>query len=70
MDRRSHPATNEVVTQVPCSTMDEMNAAVASAKEAYKTWSKTSVMPRQGVMFKYHLKDIAGLITIEQGKTL
>ena len=55
---------------VPCSTMDEMNAAVASAKEAYKTWSKTSVMARQGVMFKYqelikkHLKDIAGLITI------
>ena len=53
-----------------------MNAAVASAKEAYKTWSKTSVMSRQSVMFKYqelikkHLKDIAGLITIEQGKTL
>merc|ERR1711962_444193 len=71
-----NPATNEVVTQVPCSTSDEMNAAVASAKEAYKTWSKTSVMARQGVMFKYqelikkHLKDIAGLITIEQGKTL
>jgi len=71
-----NPATNEVVTQVPCSTLDEMNAAVASAKEAYKTWSKTSVMARQSVMFKYqelikkHLKDIAGLITIEQGKTL
>merc|ERR1719242_1970773 len=53
-----------------------MNAAVASAKEAYKTWSKTSVMSRQGVMFKYqelikkHMRDIAGLITIEQGKTL
>ena len=53
-----------------------MNAAVASASEAYKTWSKTSVMYRQGIMFKYqelikkHLKDIAGLITIEQGKTL
>ena len=65
-----NPATNEVVTQVPCSTMDEMNAAVASAKEAYKTWSKTFVMARQGVMFKYHLKDIVGIITIEQGKTL
>ena len=53
-----------------------MNAAVASAKEAYKTWSKTSVMARKSVMFKYqelikkHLKDTAGLITIEQGKTL
>ena len=53
-----------------------MNAAVASAKEAFKTWSQTSVMSRQAIMFKYqelikkHLKDIAGLITIEQGKTL
>merc|ERR1711963_987022 len=71
-----NPATNEVVTKVPCTTNDEMNAAVAAAKEAYKTWSKTSVMARQSIMFKYqdlikkHLKDIAGLITIEQGKTL
>lgn len=65
-----------VMKQVPCTTTEEMNAAVASASEAYKTWSKTSVMYRQGIMFKYqelikkHLKDIAGLITIEQGKTL
>ena len=71
-----NPATNEVVTQVPCSTQDEMNQAVADAKEAYKTWSKTSPLTRQGIMFKYqelikkHLRDIAGLITIEQGKTL
>jgi len=71
-----NPATNEVVTQVPCTTNDEMNAAVASAKEAYKTWGKTSALYRQGIMFKYqelikkHLRDIAGLITIEQGKTL
>ena len=62
--------------QVPCTTTEEMNAAVASAKEAFKTWSQTSVMSRQAIMFKYqelikkHLKDIAGLITIEQGKTL
>ena len=62
--------------QVPCSTTEEMNTAVASAKEAFKTWSQTSVMGRQAIMFKYqelikkHLKDIAGLITIEQGKTL
>merc|ERR1712172_315080 len=71
-----NPATNQVVTQVPCSTTEEMNAAVASAKEAFKTWFQTSVMGRQAIMFKYqelikkHLKDIAGLITIEQGKTL
>merc|ERR1712227_221936 len=71
-----NPATNEVVTQVPCTTNDEMNAAVASAAEAYKTWSKTSVMTRVGIMFKYqqliksNIGELAKLITIEQGKTL
>jgi len=48
-----NPATNQVVTQVPCSTTEEMNAAVASAKEAFKTWGQSSVMSRQAVMFKY-----------------
>jgi malonate-semialdehyde dehydrogenase (acetylating)/methylmalonate-semialdehyde dehydrogenase len=71
-----NPATNEVVTRVPCSTQDEMTAAVAAATKAYRSWSNTSPLQRQGIMFKYqelikkHLKDIAGLITIEQGKTL
>ena len=71
-----NPATNEIVTQVPCSTLDEMNAAVGSAKKAFKTWSKTTPLQRQAIMFKYqdlikkHMKDIAGLITVEQGKTL
>merc|ERR1712001_18183 len=71
-----NPATNEVVTQVPCSTLDEMNAAVDVASKAFKTWSKTTPLFRQGIMFKYqelikkHMRDIAGLITIEQGKTL
>jgi len=71
-----NPATNEVVTRVPHSTNDEMNAAVASAKEAYKTWSKTTPLTRQQIMLKYqqlikeNLKDVARLITTEQGKTL
>merc|ERR1719219_2841458 len=53
-----------------------MNAAVGSAKKAFKTWSKTTPLQRQAIMFKYqdlikkHMKDIAGLITVEQGKTL
>ena len=69
------PATNQVVTQVPQATNDEMNEAVASAKEAYASWSKTSPLARQQIMFKYqalikdNLADIARLITLEQGKT-
>jgi len=38
---------------VPNSTADEMNAAVDAAKEAYKSWSKTSILTRQQIMFKY-----------------
>lgn len=41
------------MTRVPKSTQDEMQAAVDAAKEAFKTWSETSVLTRQQVMFKY-----------------
>lgn len=30
-----------------------MEAAVSSAKEAFKSWSKTSPLTRQQIMFKY-----------------
>lgn len=70
------PATNEVVTRIPKCTTDEMNAAVESSKRAYKTWSQTSVLSRQQVMFKYqqiiraNMSELAKNITKEQGKTL
>ncbi|XP_067682553.1 probable methylmalonate-semialdehyde/malonate-semialdehyde dehydrogenase [acylating], mitochondrial [Haliotis asinina] len=70
------PATNEVVTRVPECTQDEMNAAVASAKEAFKSWSQTTILTRQQIMFRFqqlikdNLKNIAANITKEQGKTL
>ncbi|XP_076803630.1 methylmalonate-semialdehyde/malonate-semialdehyde dehydrogenase [acylating], mitochondrial-like [Clavelina lepadiformis] len=71
-----NPATNEVITRVPEATQDEMQAAVAAAKRAFKSWSDTSVLHRQGVMFKYqqlikdNMKELAKNITLEQGKTL
>ncbi|XP_076055032.1 putative methylmalonate-semialdehyde/malonate-semialdehyde dehydrogenase [acylating], mitochondrial [Oratosquilla oratoria] len=71
-----NPATNEVVTRVPKATQNEMDAAVDAAAEAFKTWSKTSVLTRQQVMFKYqqlikdNMKELANCITTEQGKTL
>ena len=66
----------QVVTRVPHSTTTEMEAAVESAKSAFRTWSKTTPLARQQVMFKYqqlikeNLSEVARLITIEQGKTL
>ncbi|CAL8090071.1 unnamed protein product [Orchesella dallaii] len=71
-----NPATNEVVTRVPKATQSEMEDAVASAKDAFKSWSKTSILTRQQIMFKYqniikaNMKELAKNITHEQGKTL
>jgi len=71
-----NPATNEVVTRVPKSTQDEMEAAVDAAKGAFKSWSKASVLSRQKVMFRLqnliqdNMKKLAANITLEQGKTL
>ena len=36
-----NPATQEVLARVPFATPDEVNAAVANDKQAFKTWKKT-----------------------------
>jgi malonate-semialdehyde dehydrogenase (acetylating)/methylmalonate-semialdehyde dehydrogenase len=70
------PATNEVITRVPQATQAEMQAAVDSCKEAFKSWKDTTPLTRQQIMFNYqalirkNLKEIAKNITKEQGKTL
>jgi malonate-semialdehyde dehydrogenase (acetylating)/methylmalonate-semialdehyde dehydrogenase len=70
-----NPATNEIVSRVPKTTPAEMEAAVASCKQAFKTWSQTTVLTRQQMMFRYqqlvkeNLEKIAARITLEQGKT-
>eukprot|EP00049_Salpingoeca_infusionum_P010786 m.186080 g.186080 ORF g.186080 m.186080 type:complete len:522 (+) comp14747_c0_seq1:300-1865(+) len=71
-----NPATNEIVTEVPCCTQEEMRAASDSCAEAFKTWQSTSVMTRQNIMFKLrelivqNSAELARLVTLEQGKTL
>jgi malonate-semialdehyde dehydrogenase (acetylating)/methylmalonate-semialdehyde dehydrogenase len=71
-----NPATNEVVTRVPKATDSEMRAAVQSAHKAFASWSQTSILTRQQIMFKYqslikdNMKKLAQNITEEQGKTL
>lgn len=70
-----NPATNEVVTKVPCSTQAEMQAASDGCAEAFETWKHSSVMTRQGIMFKLaqllreNQQEIAKNIVQEQGKT-
>lgn len=69
------PATNNLVTRVPQSTDEELVAAVDAAEEAFKTWSQTSLLARQQIMFAYvgliraNWDRLAASITLEQGKT-
>jgi malonate-semialdehyde dehydrogenase (acetylating)/methylmalonate-semialdehyde dehydrogenase len=71
-----NPATQEVLAQVPFTTDAEINAAVASAKAAYKTWKNTPLAARARVMLKLqalvrdHMSRIAQTLSAEQGKTL
>jgi malonate-semialdehyde dehydrogenase (acetylating)/methylmalonate-semialdehyde dehydrogenase len=69
------PATNNLVTRVPQNTDAELQAAVDSAAKAFETWSHTSVLHRQQIMFKFvalireNWDRLAASITLEQGKT-
>src|ERR1700733_9933679 len=71
-----NPATQEVLAQVPFATDEELNAAVASAKEAFKTWKNTPLAARARIMLKLqalvreHMSRIAQTLSAEQGKTL
>ncbi|MDN3652054.1 CoA-acylating methylmalonate-semialdehyde dehydrogenase [Thalassotalea ponticola] len=71
-----NPATQEVVAKVPMATRDEVELAVANAKQAFASWRKTSLTQRMRIMFKFqqlleqNTQKIAELITEEHGKTL
>ncbi|WP_109126676.1 CoA-acylating methylmalonate-semialdehyde dehydrogenase [Dyella sp. C11] len=71
-----NPATQAVLARVPFATTNEVNAAVAAAKEAFKSWRKTPIGTRARIFLKYqqlireHMGELAALLTAEQGKTL
>ncbi|HYD59153.1 MAG TPA: CoA-acylating methylmalonate-semialdehyde dehydrogenase [Noviherbaspirillum sp.] len=71
-----NPATQEVLARVPFATPEEIRAAVASAKRAFGTWRKTPIGTRARIFLKYqqlireNMKELAAILTAEQGKTL
>ncbi|KAF7786247.1 malonate-semialdehyde dehydrogenase (acetylating) / methylmalonate-semialdehyde dehydrogenase [Pseudoalteromonas rubra] len=70
-----NPANQEVLAQVPCATHDEVQAAITSAQEAFKTWRNVPVTERARIMMRYaallkeHQEEIATIICHELGKT-
>ncbi|WP_223590476.1 CoA-acylating methylmalonate-semialdehyde dehydrogenase [Neobacillus bataviensis] len=69
-----NPATNEILTKVPVSTKEDVDLAVAAAKEAFKKWKNVPVPKRARILFKYHYlltenhEELARLIVLENGK--
>ncbi|WP_424981747.1 CoA-acylating methylmalonate-semialdehyde dehydrogenase [Maritalea sp. S77] len=70
-----NPATGEQSADLPLSTVDEVNAAVAAAKAAAPAWGDTPPLKRARFMFRFnellnqHADDIAREISKEHGKT-
>jgi malonate-semialdehyde dehydrogenase (acetylating)/methylmalonate-semialdehyde dehydrogenase len=69
-----NPATGEQQAEVGFAAEADINAAVASAKEAFEFWRSTSLSRRTEVMFNFrqlvvdHRDEIANLVSIEHGK--
>ncbi|MEQ8400467.1 MAG: CoA-acylating methylmalonate-semialdehyde dehydrogenase [Roseitalea porphyridii] len=70
-----NPATGEAIAELPLSTVDELDAAVETAKAALPGWAATPPLKRARHMFKFkelldaHAEDIARAISREHGKT-
>jgi malonate-semialdehyde dehydrogenase (acetylating)/methylmalonate-semialdehyde dehydrogenase len=71
-----NPATGEVIDQVPLSTAQDVDQAVAAAAAVQPTWARTPLVDRVRLMFAYaglldaHAEELAAIVTRHHGKTL
>jgi malonate-semialdehyde dehydrogenase (acetylating)/methylmalonate-semialdehyde dehydrogenase len=71
-----NPATGEQTGEVSFASVEEIDAAVAAAKEAFPEWRAISLAKRAELMFRIrqlvheHREDIARILTAEHGKVL
>ncbi|MFF2808586.1 CoA-acylating methylmalonate-semialdehyde dehydrogenase [Streptomyces sp. NPDC058000] len=69
-----NPATGAQEKQVAFASVEEVDAAVRAAKDAYRSWGTSSLAKRTSVLFAYralvdaHRDELARLITAEHGK--
>ncbi len=69
-----NPATEEVITEVPEATREQLDTAIAAAQAAFPSWSSRSLEERQkavaaiGDIIEKHGDDFKRLLTREQGK--
>jgi acyl-CoA reductase-like NAD-dependent aldehyde dehydrogenase len=71
-----NPATEEVVGTVPSARPADVDDAVATARRAFPAWAATDVeerahvLARAAALIEERAKDLAGLLTAEQGKPI
>ena len=71
-----NPATGMLIDRVPSGTQDDVAHAVEAADAAFGSWKKKSIRERGMILFnaaglvREQHKDIAKLLTMEQGKPL
>ncbi|OQP52005.1 methylmalonate-semialdehyde dehydrogenase (acylating) [Niastella yeongjuensis] len=70
------PLDGTLLSTVPLSTPKDLDAAVRAAKIVFPAWSHTPIKERVQVLFRYrhlletHLKELAALVSEENGKTV
>lgn len=70
------PAAGSVTRRVRLATAEDVNDAVAAARDAARAWAQTSVTARSRVMFDFrellvqHEAELAEVISAEHGKTV
>ncbi|MDY0407143.1 CoA-acylating methylmalonate-semialdehyde dehydrogenase [Virgibacillus sp. 179-BFC.A HS] len=71
-----NPATGEIIARVPLSNQEDVDRAVAAAKNAFPSWAATPVPNRARLLFKYlellreNKDELAEIITMENGKAI
>lgn len=70
------PATGDVIAEVAIATAADVDAAVQSAHEAFRSWSKTPAPQRAKLLRRWYdlvverADELAEILTAEQGKPL
>ena len=71
-----NPATSELIDRVPAGTKEDVAHAADAADVAFNTWAKKSMRDRGMVLYhaaqkvRDQYKDLARLLTLEQGKPI
>lgn len=69
------PIDGKLLSKVPMSSVNELNKAVESSKNAFPKWSNTPIKERVQIFFKYryllekNFEELTNLVSEENGKT-